>query len=227
MFSIRNVAMAVSMATLAACSSTTSTPTPFTPAISGTAQVDASGNISVTQNGATRTPGTTGISIGGTPFYAFVSSSFGVAYHTADVTAVAGRDSATPNATYAGISGTLSTTVPTTGFGTYTGDFNMSYHRGGTTNSNWWAHGAFTTYVDFNAGTLAGSGTGATGTGSAGSNLTVSGTLQGAQFNGSAYFTAPDFAGATGVPMTGGIYGTNTVAGIIQNANVAGVFYGN
>lgn len=230
---IRNTAFVLTSVVLGACSST-STPVAFTPSIDQTASVDPSGSYSVTQvnvtaggltETVTKSLGPANATLSGTAFLAFTATSFGVAYKTADVLAIAGMDQAAPRATYAGISGTPSTTVPTSGSGTYNGNFNMSYYRGGTTNSTWWAHGAFTTTVDFNAGTLSGSGVGAAG-GSAGASLSVTGNLNGVHFNGTADFTAPDFAGATNVPMTGGFYGANTVAGILQNGEVAGVFYG-
>jgi hypothetical protein len=229
MFSFRYITMGLSMATLAACSSTTptvGTPPVFTPAISGTAQKDASGNYSVTQNGTTRALGPFFGSTTGAFIYTSSPSFRNTIYDTADTLAIVGLDKTAPHATFASIGGTLSTTVPTTGTGTYSGYFTMNYFKGGTTNSLYDAAGAFTTNVDFNAGTLTGTGTG--GITSAGASLTVSGNLQGAEFNGTANFTAPDLVGtSTNVPVTGGFYGANTVVGIVQNADIAGVFYGN
>jgi hypothetical protein len=228
--------MAVLMAALGACSSTTPAPTvgtppSFTPAISGTAQKDASGNYFVTQNGVVRALGKDY----GVPYFsgsaltsATNSAYFDVLYATADVFVVAGQTQAVQWNVFAGINGTLSTTVPTTGSATaYTGEFGVIYTNGSTTPL---AHGAFTTTVNFNAGTLTGTGTDTTGTlGSLGAQLTVNGNLQGAQFNGTATFTATGLVGSgTNVPVTGGFYGAgNTVAGIVQNADITGVFYGN
>ncbi len=227
----KNTAMVCAVAGLGACSTTAPVaPAPsFTPVITGTAQVDAGGAYSVTQNGSTEVLGRPNGTLTGTSFDAFVASvsgMYGVGYHTTEVTAVAGMHSSVPRATYAGISGTLSTTVPTppsgtTVSGTFVGRYNASYYRAGTTNRTWWSHGAFTTHVNFSTGALTGSGTG-----SSGGNLTVSGTLEGAQCNGTANFTALDFPGATNVPMTGGFYGTNDVVGIFQSTQVAGAFYG-
>lgn len=216
---IRNCVLVVSTAVLGACSTA---PPAFAPAISGTAQVDASNSYSVTQNGITKTLGLVDVSIVGTSFLGFTTTSLGVVYKTADVLAIAGKDIAGPSyTTYAGISGTPSTTVPTTASGTYTGRFNVSFYRGGTLNQTYWSGGPFTTNVDFDTGTLTGSGTGGVN-----GNLTVTGTLSGAYFNGTADFTALEFAGATNVPMTGGFYGANDVVGILQDGQVAGVFYG-
>jgi hypothetical protein len=225
MFSTRHIFIAVSMATLAACSSTTATvgtPPTFTPSISGTAQKDARGLYSVTQNGVTRTLGS-GHAIASRQIqYINAPASFSYVYDSAAVTAVGGMDRTAPNTNYAGISGTRSATVPTSGTGTYHGDFGVTYYNSVTNKPNG-TYGAFTTNVDFSAGTLSGSGTGVNS-----SQLTVSGTLQGAQFNGTANFSVTTFTGnGTNVPMTGGFYGAgNTVAGIVQNADIAGVFWG-
>ncbi len=217
----KNTTMIITAVGLGACSTTTPVASPaFTPSISSTAQVDASRIYSVTQNGATKVLGTPDGSLLGTQFDDWSTTSLGVAYSTADVTAIGGMEVNAPRATYAGISGNLSTTVPTTASGTYNGQFNASYYRGGTSNQTWWSGGSFTANVDFTNGALTGSGTG-----NSGGNLTVAGTLEGAQFNGTANFTATDFPGATNVPMTGGFYGANDVVGIFQNGQVAGVFY--
>jgi hypothetical protein len=219
MFSFRHIALSLTVATLGACSSST-----FTPAISGTA-LNTAGSYSVTQTGTTRTLGPITTPVTGTAFRSLdAPSNVSIAYETADVLAIVGKDKAAPYATYAGISGTTSTTVPTAGTATYNGSFAATYFRGGTFNVVTGARGAFTTNVDFNAGTLTGAGTGTRS-----STLSVTGNLQGAQFNGTASFTALDIVGTgSNIPVTGGFYGAgNTVVGIVQNADVAAVFYGN
>jgi hypothetical protein len=185
----------------------------------------ANGSYSLTQNGVTRAIGVkngnfVGFSLGRTSNAAYSA----VSYETADVFAVAGMDVATPHATFAGITGTPSTTVPSTGNATYTGEFGMEYRDASTEQL---ALGRFTTTVNFNAGTLTGTGTDNTLTITDGAQLTVNGTLHGAEFNGTATFTGYGLTGTgTNVPVTGGFYGANTVAGIVQNSDIAGVFWG-
>ena len=217
MLKTNKIVLSLTAVVLGACSSA---PTAFIPAISGSSQKTAAG-YSITQNGTTTAFTTEGSLAHGNLLYWTSGSSTGFGYSTADVTAAVDISNTAPYGTSAGIIGNLSTTVPTTGSGSYLGDFGVVYYRGGTINAAYWSIGAFTTNVDFNAGTLAGSGTE-----SAGGTLTVSGALQGAQFNGTADFTALDFAGATNVPMTGGFYGANTVEGILQNGAIAGLFTG-
>ncbi len=203
---------------LAACSST-STPTTIVPAVEGSAQ-NAGGSYSVTQPiEITGTPAVTGdgfLAWGG----GVGNSHKGYAYESADVVAIAAMDVST-DVTVAGISGTAATNVPTSGTGVYAGGFSGTYLRGGGTNAPWNVRGAFTTNVDFATGAVTGSGTG-----SGSSTLSVTGTASGAQFNGTATFTALEYGGSITAPLTGGLYGTNTLAGIYQGPEVTGIIWG-
>jgi hypothetical protein len=141
-------------------------------------------------------------------------------YENADVIAIAIMDVATSE-TIVGLSGTSSTNVPVSGSAVFTGDFSSVYYRGGATNNAWNVTGAFTTSVNFSSGSVSGSGTG-----SYNSSLDVNGTVDGTSFNGTATFSATEYTGTATVPMTGGFYGTQTVAGIYQGSDTAGVFWG-
>jgi hypothetical protein len=59
-----------------------------------------------------------------------------------------------------------------------------------------------------------------------GSSLDITGTVNGANFNGPATFSGADFIRTATEPMTGGFYGANTLADIYQGTDVMGVFWG-
>ena len=203
---------------LAACSSAS---TSFTPAVDGTAQ-NLGGIYSITQNGTTtRIPAAQNPTIfnGMTAWTSSGGPHKGYVYDSSDVLAISVMDMAT-NETIAGISGIAATSVPTSGAASYTGGFSSTYVRadvGGV----WNADGSFTTNVDFGSGAIIGSGTGATG-----SSLSVTGTVSGVQFNGTATYASTGYTGVATAPLTGGFYGTNTMAGVYQNADVAGIIWG-
>jgi len=204
-----------------ACSSPT-----FTPVIDGTVQNTGGGTYLVTQNGSTRAlgaPDGTNAGIGLDFWNGLTGPEKGYKLETADVLAIAGMDTGT-HATFADISGTPSTTLPTGGTATYAGYYSATYFRQGGVNAAWNSYGTLVTTVDFDAATLTGVGTDTSGYSS---NLAIAGNLTGTQFNGTAQFSAVDSGGTSTVPLTGGFYGSNTMAGIFQGATVAGVIYGN
>lgn len=218
MNTFRNISIVAVLGALAACSSAT---TPFTPALDGTAQ-NLGGNYSVTQNGTTVSIAST---LSGSTFYgmrAWISSSNphkGFVYDTSDVLAIAVID-ATSGATGAGINGVAAASVPTSGVASYVGGYSGTYWND-LHNLAWNAGGAITTNVDFASGAVTGSGSGTES-----SSLSVTGTVSGTQFNGTATFAAAGYNGAAQAPMTGGFYGTNTMAGIYRNTDVAGIIWG-
>ena len=207
---------------LAGCMNTTAptpAPTPFTPAVNGTAQYSG-GTYSVTQGGITRTfaaPAATG---NGFLVWNGLGNEHGYLFENADVLAIAAMDTATEE-TIAGISGTAAASLPTSGSATYAGGFSATYYRSGATNDSWNARGAFSTDVDFATGAVTGSGTG-----SANSSLSITGEISGTSFNGTAQFSADEYTGAATVPLTGGFFGTNTLAGVYQGSRVTGIIYG-
>lgn len=203
-------------ATLAACSSTS-----YAPGVAG----NAGGSYSVTQSGTTTTlpaPGAT-LSNGLLVWDGTAGSHKGYAYDSADVVAIALMDTAS-HATTTGISGTASTSVPLTGTATYTGGFSADYYSTNKVNYVRNVSGTFITNVDFGAGTLSGNGV------SIGvynnPTLSVSGTISGADISGTATFAGSGYTGSATAPLTGGFYGTNTLAGVYQNATVAGLIWG-
>lgn len=207
---------------LGACSTATPT-TPFVPAVSGTASQNGDGTYTIVEGGTTTAlpaPRTSAATTALGLDYWFTANEQGYTHTTADVTAVAVMEMGT-NAPHTGISGTAAASVPTSGVATYAGAFSATYFRGGATNSAWNTRGAMTTTVDFGAGTLSG-----TGSGSDSSSLTVFGTVSGTNFNGLAAFSAPEYTGAAFADLSGGFYGANTLAGIYQNAAVAGLIWG-
>ncbi len=221
MIVLKKVTLICAVGTLAACSSASDPAPAFTPAISGSA-ANPAGVYSVTQNGVTRMQTGGGGSVGSA--LRFWGGGGGTnkayAYESADVLVISGMEAGS-NATYAGLTGTAASSVPTSGVAAYVGEFTGTYYRGGAINGPWNVNGNLTTNVDFGSGLLAGNGTG-----DASSTLSVSGTISGTNFNGVALFDAIDTSGPAVVPMTGGFYGTNTLAGIYQGTSVSGLFYG-
>ncbi len=219
MIVLKKIALTCAVGTLAACSSA-SDPA-FVPAVSGSA-ANTAGAYSVTQNGVTRIQSGVGGTIG--TDLRFWGGALGTnkafAYENATVLAIAGMEAGS-NITYAGLTGTAASSVPISGTAAYAGEFTATYYRGGGTNEPWNVYGDLTTNVDFGSGLLAGSGTG-----TANSSLSVSGTISGVNFNGVAMFDADDTSGPAVVPLTGGFYGTGTLAGIYQGTSVSGLFYG-
>jgi len=208
---------------LGACS--TASP-PFVPAVSGTAAANADGTYQIVEDGTTTSlavpASSAATSALGLAFWNNIAYS-GYVFSNADVTAIAMRDHP-GNSTHAGLTGTAASSVPTSGSATYTGAFSAAYQVGNLTNSvaaNGLARGAMSTDVDFGAGTLSGSGTGSNGT-----TLSVTGTISGTNFNGTATFSGTDYTGPAQADLSGGFYGTNTLAGIYKNPKVAGVIWG-
>jgi len=202
---------------LAACSSA---PTSFTPAVEGTAQ-NLGGTYSVTQNGTT-TPITTAPSAtifnGMIAWTSAAAPHKGYAYDSSDVLAISVMDTTT-HETFAGINGIAAASVPTSGAASYAGGYSGTFLRAGIGARN--ADGSFTTNVDFGSGAIIGSGTGTQG-----SSLSITGTVSGVQFNGTATYASTNFGGVASAPLTGGFYGTNTMAGVYQNTDVSGIIWG-
>lgn len=219
---LKHLTMLCAAGALGACSTVTPT-IPFVPLVSGIATANADGTYTIVENGTTRelpasrtSPATDAVSL---EFWFNVNEQ-GYTYTSADVTAVAVMDEST-NITHAGISGTAAASVPTSGFATYTGAYSATYFRGGLINGPQNARGILTTDVDFGAGTLAG-----VSAPSIYSSLTVSGTISGTNFNGTANFSGTEYTGPATADLSGGFYGTNTLAGIYQSATVTGLIWG-
>ncbi len=203
---------------LAACSS------PYEP---GTAQ-SSGGTYSVTQSGATVSLPAPGAAIadGMMVWSDSAGTHKGFVYDSADVVAVAVMNTTTHETT-AGITGTAAASVPTTGTAIYSGGFSADYYRAQTGKPNYVRNlsGPFTSNVDFAAGTISGQGT-AVGTFD-NPTLAISGTISGTEFSGTATFAnANEFPGNGTVPLAGGFYGTNTLAGVYQGTDVTGVIWG-
>ena len=218
----RIIVLTFAMGGLAACASrsTVTGPGGFTPALNGTVSTSG-GNYYVYENGTSTILGPTD---GYLPTRSLSYWTSGLAqpagymYSDGNVRAVAGMT--TGNTTFAGISGSPAIGLPTSGFATYNGSFSGTYYRLGGYNRHWNAEGQMSTSVNFSNGTVVGSGSG-----NFNSSLLINGTIYGDKFNGTAQFSALDFLGAV-VPMTGGFYGYNTLAGIYKGSSVAGVFFG-
>ncbi len=188
---------------LGACASTPPVATP----VVGTATRDAHGGYQVVSNGTTyemlptlNAPINNGTGVTLERFDTATMKAFGAS--DTNVTVAAGLG----NSTYfAGISGTPSATVPTSGGATYTGLFGLT--RGGT---NYYA--GINLIADFGANTLKGG---------AATGLLVDGTISGSSVTGTATFQGTD----TG-DLTGGFYGpaaSRTVALTILGPNIAGI----
>ena len=148
-----------------------------------------------------------------------VGSHKGYVYESSDVLAISVMDTAT-HETFAGISGIAAASVPTSGVASYAGGYSGTFVRTGVGDARN-ANGSFTTSVDFGNGTVIGSGTGTDF-----SSLSITGTVSGTQFNGTATYASTDYSGVATAPLTGGFYGTNTMAGVYQNTDVSGVIWG-
>ena len=203
---------------LGACS-TAPTSTPITTPGIGAANV-AGPTYSVTTDGVTDTiigPATrngnaiTWLGGGG-------SNTIGGGYETADVLAIGAMYKATPHETFAGITGTLSP-AQTTGTASYNSQFTASIVEttGGVTSAEGYSSTA-TLNVDFGAGTLSG--------GHVPWQLDINGTITGSQFSGTAAFKGSVNATQTTVPMQGGFYGTDTIAGVFAGDGLSGAFGG-
>ncbi len=146
------------------------------------------------------------------------SNTRGGGYETADVLAIGSMYKADPHGTFAGITGTLST-VQTTGSATYNTNFGAVTVEpsGGSTIAKLYTSIA-TMNVDFGAGTLSG--------GHVAWGLDINGTIVGSQFSGTTAFQGNVNATPTTVPMQGGFYGTDTIAGVFAGDGLAGAFGG-
>ncbi len=143
----------------------------------------------------------------------------GYVYDSSDVLAISVMDTAT-HETIAGINGNAAASVPTSGVASYAGGYSGTFVRAGIGDARN-ANGSFTTNVNFGSHAIIGSGTGTEG-----SSLSITGTVSGVQFNGTATYASTDYSGVATAPLTGGFYGTNTIAGIYQNTDVAGIIWG-
>ncbi len=204
---------------MGACTTATTPALITTPGI-GAASV-AGASYSVTTNGVTDT-----IIGAATPSGSFISwhgagggaNTIGGGYETADVLAIGAMYKATPHGTFAGITGTLSP-AQTSGTASYSTNFSAVTVEpsGGSTIAN--GYGSIVTInVDFGAKTVGGI--------HSGWGLVLDGTIVGSQFSGTAAFLGNVNATPTTVPMQGGFYGTDTIAGVFAGDGLAGVFGG-
>jgi hypothetical protein len=199
-------------AVLSACSSTTtSTPTPpATPATTdiGGQATHVGSTYSATQAGAlTAIPSAAGSS-NGQPFW--MNTGAGIAiygYESSNVLALGGINS---NTLIKGVTGVLSSPAQT-GTATYSGRYSVvTKHLSGSGIGSA-STGLMSYYVDFGAGTLAGS---------IGSGVVANANINGQQFTGTFTYNG------TSAPLEGGFFGTNEMAGAFGNASIAGVIYG-
>lgn len=136
-----------------------------------------------------------------------------VIYETSDVLAIGGMYYANPYDTFGGITGTLGN-MPTAGTASYTGDFGAVLQEG-TVVYMYAGINGLTIDVDFEAAELVGSGN---------NGFELEGDIVGSEFTGTASLLGNTNAVTTTVPMQGGFYGTETVAGAFSGAGLAGVF---
>lgn len=217
---LQNTPLFLAAGALAACSSAA-------PYVAGTAQ-NSGGTYSITQSGATTVLPAPGAALVDGMFVwdGSTGTQKGFVFESADVVAIAVMDTATQE-TIAGISGTAAASVPTTGTAIYSGGFSANYYRQQTGNPSYVRNlsGPLTTNVNFGAGTLSGQGT-AIGTFD-NPTLSVSGTISGTEFTGTATIgSANEFTGSGSAPLAGGFYGTSTLAGVYQGSNFTGVIWG-
>jgi hypothetical protein len=146
------------------------------------------------------------------------SNVVGGGFETADVLAIGAMYKASPYGTFAGISGTLSP-VQTSGTASYGTRFTaiIPEPSGGSTIANGYT-GVATINVDFGAGTVAGT--------QSAWGLVLDGNIVGSEFSGTATFRGNVNATSTTVPMRGGFYGTDTIAGVFAGNGLAGAFGG-
>ncbi len=208
-----NVLTALSVtALLGACA--TATPTaPVIPAGAiGTASANADGTYTITANSTTYELNAPFVAAGNT--LRFSTSGLARGFSNADVTAIGGMK---PDGTaYSGISGTASSSVPTTGVATYSTRATIVYPRTVAPIFIGGLDTAFTMDVDFGAGTV----------NSTIPSLTLTGAITGTTFTGTATCNYSSGGCAATVPMEGGFYGTNGIAGAFAGTGLAGAFYG-
>lgn len=146
------------------------------------------------------------------------SNTRGGGYESADVLAIGAMYKAGPHETFAGITGTLSA-VQTTEIATYNTDFAAVTVEpsGGATFAKVYTS-IVTISADFGAGTITGTHVPWA--------LDINGTIVGSQFSGTAAFQGTVNATQTTVPMQGGFYGTDTIAGVFAGDGLAGAFGG-
>ncbi len=134
----------------------------------------------------------------------------------ADFTAVAAVDRTDSNKQFSVITGTAAASVPTSGVATYTGRYGVIRTTAAHGGTPWGWVGTQTSSVNFGTGAIVGSG-GADG-------FAYNATISGTSISGTASFTGD---GAVTAPITGGFYGTNTLAGVFTDGStVSGLFYG-
>jgi hypothetical protein len=209
----------ISSALFVGACSTTTTPTLLTVPGIGAANVEGA-VYSVTTAGVTDTvigPATRSgnfiswLGAGG-------SNTRGGGYESADVLAIGAMYKADPHDTFAGITGTLSP-VQTAGTASYNTNFAaVTVEPSGAATFAKVYTSIVTIDVDFGAGTLTGA--------HAPWQLDINGTIVGSQFSGTAAFQGNVNTTATTVPMLGGFYGTDTIAGVFAGDGLAGAFGG-
>lgn len=199
---------------LGACAATTpTTTTPTIPAGAiGTASANADGTYTITANSTTYELGAGSVAAGNT--LRFPTPNFARGFSNADVTAIGGM--LNDGTAYAGISGTASSSIPTGGTANYLSRFTIVYPTASGAPIIGGTDGATTVSVDFLAGTVT----------NASPTLILSGTISGVTFSGTATCNYPGNGCAATVPMEGGFYGTDGIAGVYAGTGLAGAFYG-
>lgn len=201
---------------LGACASTAPT-TPTIPAGAiGNASANADGTYTITANSTSYELGTPTVAGGNTlRFSYFLPSSLARGFANADVTAIGGMLG--DGTAFAGLTGAASSSIPTTGTGTYTTRYTMVFPTASGAPVIGGLDGATTVNVDFLAGTLSST---------ASPYLVFSGNITGVTFSGTATCSYPANGCAATVPMEGGFYGTDGIAGVYSGTGLAGAFYG-
>ena len=204
MNTLSRMATMAACAGLAACSSATTPTTPAapTPVNIGGQAAHVGTTYSATQAGVVTDITATKILQNGQPFWINSTAGTRIAgYDSANVLAIGGFNNGTTSL-IKGLTGLLSS-PPQTGTATYTGRYAVAK---GTTI----ASAPLTMDVNFNTGTFQDTSYG----------VSVSGTITGQQFTGTF-----SHSGAS-VPLEGGFFGTNEMAGVFGNSTIAGVIYG-
>ena len=203
------VLIPILLASLAACSTSTAPTTPVGGASSiGSASRDAFGAYQVVQGSVTTNiplPPATGPTINGVQIdrWSDVGGVTAATYSDVNVVAVGGTDLGTY---FAGITGTTTPALPTTGTASYTGRYSLVVSGGSfTANLNLTA--------DFAAGTITDTSP----------TIVVNGTITGGDVTGTV-----DYLGQSGT-LKGGFYNhaAGGVVGAVLGTNIAGVIAAN
>jgi len=205
-------------AALSACSTASTTPTtPVIPAGAiGNATANADGSYTITANSTTYElgSGTLVASSNTRRFFGFLPNARARGFGNADVTAIGGM--LADGTAFSGISGTAATSIPTTGTATYSARYTIIYPTASGLPVIGGLDGATTVTLNTATGALSTSSP----------YLSVSATVSGVTFSGTATCNYPSNGCAATVPMEGGFYGTNGIAMVYAGTGLAGALYG-